>query len=78
MAPPPISTALKTLKMREINTICTYECRDCAHLTNVRPEELKNDNVMGGCFVDGHITFTDTIACRKIEKRNGTEETDIS
>lgn len=44
------------------------ECRNCAHLTNVTDEERPNDNVMGGCFIDGHITFTDCKGCKHWEK----------
>ena len=34
-------------------------CGNCAHMTNIVDEERKNDNVMGGCFIDGHVTFSD-------------------
>lgn len=44
-------------------------CRDCKFLTNVLEKELDNDNVMGGCFIDGHITFTDTKACNNNFKK---------
>ena len=46
------------------------ECRDCVHLTNVTDEERLNDNVMGGCFIDGHITFTDCKSCKKFLKKD--------
>lgn len=39
-------------------------CRDCEFLTNVMNPERQNDNVMGGCFVDGHVTFTDAPICK--------------
>lgn len=29
--------------------------------------ERREDNVMGGCFVDGHITFTDCKACNNFK-----------
>ena len=34
-------------------------CGNCTNMTNIADEERKNDNVMGGCFIDGHITFSD-------------------
>lgn len=33
-------------------------------MTNVKDEERKNQNVMGGCFIDGHVTFTDCNVCK--------------
>jgi len=43
-------------------------CRDCAFLTNVMIPERPNNNVMGGCFVDGHITFTDCPICKHFKE----------
>lgn len=39
-------------------------CGTCALMTNIKDEERRNDNVMGGCFVDGHITFSDCEGCK--------------
>ena len=39
-------------------------CGTCANMTNVVDELRKEDNVMGGCFVDGHIVTTDCKACK--------------
>ena len=44
------------------------KCGNCDHLTNVLDKERPNDNVMGGCFVDGHVTFTDCNGCKFWEK----------
>lgn len=46
-------------------------CGNCAHMTNIVDEERKNENVMGGCFVDGHVTFSDCIGCKFWELYNG-------
>ena len=43
-------------------------CGNCDHMTNIVPSERYNDNVMGGCFVDGHVTFSDCKACKYWEK----------
>lgn len=43
-------------------------CRDCTFLTNVMMPERPNDNVMGGCFIDGHITFTDCPICKHFKE----------
>lgn len=40
------------------------KCGNCDHLTNVLDKERPNDNIMGGCFVDGHVTFTDCNGCK--------------
>lgn len=46
----------------------TRTCSKCKHLTNV-PKELRSiENVLGGCFVDGHFTFTDSPACEDFDK----------
>ena len=39
-------------------------CGNCANMTNIVDEERENDNVMGGCFVDGHVTFSDCVGCK--------------
>jgi hypothetical protein len=33
-------------------------------MTNVKDENREEANVMGGCFIDGHVTFTDQKSCR--------------
>ena len=33
-------------------------------MTNIVDEERKTPNVMGGCFVDGHVTFSDCLGCK--------------
>ena len=38
-------------------------CGMCAHMTNVEDENREEANVMGGCFMYGHVTFTDQHAC---------------
>ena len=43
-------------------------CGKCELMTNVNDENRKEPNVMGGCFKDGHITFTDCKACRDFKK----------
>lgn len=43
-------------------------------MTNVKDEDRSIDNVMGGCFVDGHITLTDEKACNDFD--NFKNETD--
>lgn len=43
-------------------------CGKCEYMTNIVDEERENPNVMGGCFIDGHITFTDCKACKKFKK----------
>ena len=40
------------------------KCGLCAHRTNVKDENREEANVMGGCFIDGHVTFTDQKSCR--------------
>lgn len=44
------------------------KCGNCEHLTNVPEESRAEDNVMGGCFVDGHIVTTDCIGCKHWKK----------
>lgn len=52
----------------------TQTCSKCQNLTNVTEESRKEPNVMGGCFVDGHITFTDCAACKHFDlKENETD-----
>lgn len=49
-------------------------CGQCGHLTNVPVDQRSVPNVMGGCFVDGHITFTDEKACNEFnEFKNETD-----
>lgn len=55
--------------MSKTKDYLNYRCRDCEYLTNVFGDEIDKDNVMGGCFIDGHLTTTDTVACKKLEKR---------
>ena len=53
-------------KMNKYNWL-NERCGNCANLTNVLDEERPNDDVMGGCFVSGEVTFTDIHACSKFE-----------
>lgn len=43
-------------------------CGNCKLLSNVLEEERHNENVMGGCFFDGHFVVTDEPACKKFKK----------
>ena len=43
-------------------------CGNCENMTNIADEERKNDNIMGGCFIDGHIVTTDCKSCKKFKK----------
>ena len=43
-------------------------CGNCKLLTNVLDEERQNENVMGGCFFDGHFVTTDEKGCKKWKK----------
>ena len=45
-----------------------FRCGDCVHMTNIKPENRSEDNVMGGCFIDGRIVYSDDIACKKWKK----------
>lgn len=47
------------------------KCGYCDNMTNVMDNERREDNVMGGCFVDGHITFTDCKACENFKLWEG-------
>ena len=47
------------------------KCGHCLHLTNVFDSDRPVDNVMGGCFIDGHITFTDCKACNNFKLWEG-------
>ena len=47
------------------------KCGHCLHLTNVFDSDRPVDNVMGGCFIDGHITFTDCKACENLKLWEG-------
>lgn len=47
------------------------KCGYCDNMTNVMDNERHEDNVMGGCFIDGHITFTDCKACENFKLWKG-------
>jgi hypothetical protein len=38
-------------------------CGNCKFLTNVPDDKRDEPNVMGGCFKDGRIVFTDSEEC---------------
>ena len=37
-------------------------------ITNLVDADRPKNNVMGGCFVDGHIVLTDEPACKKYKE----------
>lgn len=43
-------------------------CGECAHLTNVSPDQRKDPNVMGGCFISGIIVYTGLESCNEFEQ----------
>ena len=53
---------------KNVKPCLNSKCGLCAHMTNVKDENREEANVMGGCFIDGHITFTDCKGYKKKKK----------
>lgn len=45
---------------------CKKCCGSCEFISNLASDAKREEpNVMGGCFIDGHIVTTDEPACKK-------------
>ena len=44
-------------------------CKDCKFLTNVFGDDLKKENIMGGCGISGLFITTSDKACPHFKER---------